>query len=235
VPGATPTSRRTRRSTRRSSAAHVRHQRLVSRRDVIVVASVSCIYGLGSPEEFTEMRIPLRRGASWRATLLLEKLVDILYERNDYELKRGRFRVRGDVVDVMPAYSEHGLRVEFFGDEIEEHQRVRAAHRRGHARAGAVRPLSGQPVRHVPRQAQPPAIAGDQGRAGGARGVVLRKTRAAISRPSGSACGPTTTSRCCRDGLLQRHRELLPAPDRPQAGRAPLLPDRFLPQGLPAA
>jgi excinuclease ABC subunit B len=92
---------------------------LVSRRDVIVVASVSCIYGLGSPEEFTAMRIPLRRGAQLARNTLLEKLVDNIYERNDYELKPGRFRVRGDVVDVMPAYSEHGLRVEFFGDEIE--------------------------------------------------------------------------------------------------------------------
>jgi excinuclease ABC subunit B len=92
---------------------------LVSRRDVIVVASVSCIYGLGSPEEFIAMRIALRRGAALGRNVLLEKLVDNIYERNDYELKPGRFRVRGDVVDVMPAYSEHALRVEFFGDEIE--------------------------------------------------------------------------------------------------------------------
>ena len=92
---------------------------LVSRRDVIVVASVSCIYGLGSPQEFSEMRIPLRRGTVLPRQFLLEKLVDNIYERNDYELKPGRFRVRGDVVDVMPAYMEQGLRVEFFGNEIE--------------------------------------------------------------------------------------------------------------------
>ena len=92
---------------------------LVSRRDVIVVASVSCIYGLGSPEEFTEMRIGLRRGAPYGRQRFLERLVDNIYERNDYELKPGRFRVRGDTVDVMPAYLEHGLRVEFFGDEVE--------------------------------------------------------------------------------------------------------------------
>ncbi|MBI2514532.1 MAG: excinuclease ABC subunit UvrB [Opitutae bacterium] len=92
---------------------------LVSRRDVIVVASVSCIYGLGSPEEFSEMRIQIRRGEEMGRQKLLERLVDNLYERNDYELKRGAFRVRGDVVDVMPAYLEHGLRVEFFGDEVE--------------------------------------------------------------------------------------------------------------------
>ena len=92
---------------------------LVSRRDVIVIASVSCIYGLGSPEEFTAMRIPLRRGQPYGRQRLLEGLVDNIYERNDYELKPGRFRVRGDVVDVMPAYLEHGLRVEFFGDDVE--------------------------------------------------------------------------------------------------------------------
>jgi excinuclease ABC subunit B len=90
---------------------------LVSRRDVIVVASVSCIYGLGSPEEFFAMRIALQQGATLSRNKFLERLVDNLYERNDYDLKRGAFRVRGDTVDVMPAYLEHGLRVEFFGDE----------------------------------------------------------------------------------------------------------------------
>src|ERR1700734_1771821 len=92
---------------------------LVSRKDVIVVASVSCIYGLGSPQEFTAMRIPIRRGAPLGRQPFLERLVENIYERNDYELKRGRFRVRGDVVDVMPAYLEQALRVEFFGDEVD--------------------------------------------------------------------------------------------------------------------
>jgi excinuclease ABC subunit B len=92
---------------------------LVSRRDVIVVASVSCIYGLGSPEDFVSMRILLRKGGELGRNTFLERLVDNIYERNDYELKPGRFRVRGDVVDVMPAYMEHGLRVEFFGDTVE--------------------------------------------------------------------------------------------------------------------
>jgi excinuclease ABC subunit B len=92
---------------------------LVSRRDVIVVASVSCIYGLGSPQEFIDLRIELRRGSPLGRQALLERLVDNLYERNDYELKPGRFRVRGDVVDIMPAYLERGLRVEFFGDEVD--------------------------------------------------------------------------------------------------------------------
>ena len=92
---------------------------LVSRRDVVVVASVSCIYGLGSPEDFTALRIQLRKGAPLGRERLLARLVENLYERNDYELRNGFFRVRGDVVDIMPAYTEHGLRVEFFGDDIE--------------------------------------------------------------------------------------------------------------------
>jgi excinuclease ABC subunit B len=92
---------------------------LVSRRDVIVVASVSCIYGLGSPEDFTDLRIPLRAGGEMGRDALLQRLVDNLYERNDFELKSGRFRSRGDVVDVMPAYLEQGLRIEFFGDRVE--------------------------------------------------------------------------------------------------------------------
>jgi excinuclease ABC subunit B len=93
---------------------------LVSRRDVIVVASVSSIYGLGSPEDFTQLKISIRKGDDLGRNRFLERLVDNIYDRNDFELKPGRFRVRGDVVDVMPAYMENGLRVEFFGDQVED-------------------------------------------------------------------------------------------------------------------
>ncbi|MGY8694795.1 MAG: DEAD/DEAH box helicase family protein, partial [Verrucomicrobiia bacterium] len=93
---------------------------LISRRDVIVVASVSCIYGLGSPEDFEELMIPLRIGEELGRDVLLNRLIETQYERNDVSLERGRFRVRGDVVDVMPAYLEKGLRIEFWGDEIEQ-------------------------------------------------------------------------------------------------------------------
>ncbi|MEZ5278309.1 MAG: excinuclease ABC subunit UvrB [Opitutaceae bacterium] len=92
---------------------------LISRRDVIVVASVSCIYGLGSPEDFLAMMISLKVGGELGRDVFLNRLVENLYERNDVALARGRFRVRGDVVDVMPAYLENGLRVEFWGDEVE--------------------------------------------------------------------------------------------------------------------
>tara|TARA_B100001248_G_scaffold262503_1_gene258956 strand:- start:58874 stop:60844 length:1971 start_codon:yes stop_codon:yes gene_type:complete len=92
---------------------------LISRKDVIVVASVSCIYGLGSPEDFKAMMIALKVGESLNRDGLLERLVGNLYERNDIEFKCGVFRVRGDTVDVFPAYMETAIRVVFFGDEIE--------------------------------------------------------------------------------------------------------------------
>ena len=96
---------------------------LLSRRDVIVVASVSCIYGIGSKDDYESMVIPLRVGQSIARNALLEKLVGIQYARNDYDLTRGKFRVRGDVVELHPAYSEDALRIEFFGDEIERFTR----------------------------------------------------------------------------------------------------------------
>ncbi|MCC5839827.1 MAG: excinuclease ABC subunit UvrB [Opitutales bacterium] len=92
---------------------------LISRRDVIVVASVSCIYGLGSPDDFKEMMIPLKVGEEVGRDALLERLVENLYERNDVSFTRGKFRVRGETVDVFPAYMESAIRVEFWGDEIE--------------------------------------------------------------------------------------------------------------------
>jgi excinuclease ABC subunit B len=92
---------------------------LISRNDVIVVASVSCIYGLGSPEDFKAMMIPLRAGLELSRDDFLEQLVATLYERNDIDFKRGTFRVRGDVVDIYPAYMESAIRVEFWGDELE--------------------------------------------------------------------------------------------------------------------
>lgn len=92
---------------------------LISRNDVIVIASVSCIYGLGSPEDFKAMMIPLRGGLELSRDDFLEQLVATLYNRNDIDFKRGTFRVRGDVVDIYPAYMESAIRVEFWGDELE--------------------------------------------------------------------------------------------------------------------
>jgi excinuclease ABC subunit B len=93
---------------------------LVSRRDVVVVASVSCIYGLGSPKDYLEMMVPVRVGESFDRDEFLRKLCDIQYTRNDYQPTRAHFRVRGDVVEVWPAYEEFAYRVEFWGDEVEK-------------------------------------------------------------------------------------------------------------------
>lgn len=93
---------------------------LFERRDVIIVASVSCIYGLGSPEDYRGLVLSLRQGQTYDRDLILRKLVDIQYERNDVNFTRGKFRVRGDVVEIFPAaYGEQAIRVELFGDEIE--------------------------------------------------------------------------------------------------------------------
>jgi len=93
---------------------------LVSRRDTIVVASVSCIYGLGSPKDYLEMMIPIRVGQEIDRDEFLLKLVDIHYDRNDLELARAKFRVRGDVVECWPAYEEFAFRIELWGDEVEK-------------------------------------------------------------------------------------------------------------------
>lgn len=92
---------------------------LISRRDVVVVASVSCIYGIGSKEDYESMLVPLYLGQELGRDTLLAKLIAVLYERNDVSLERGRFRVRGDTVEIMPAQAEDAVRVEFFGDEVE--------------------------------------------------------------------------------------------------------------------
>ena len=92
---------------------------LFERRDVVIVASVSCIYGLGSPEAYYGMLLFVRQGETLDRRDILAKLVEARYDRNDYELKRGTFRVRGDVVEIVPAYEETGIRIELFGDEVE--------------------------------------------------------------------------------------------------------------------
>jgi excinuclease ABC subunit B len=92
---------------------------LVSREDVVVVASVSCIYGLGSPEDYRKMMVRLQLGDLIDRDQLLLKFVDIQYDRNDVSFERGKFRVRGDVVELWPAYEEFGYRIELFGDEVE--------------------------------------------------------------------------------------------------------------------
>ena len=116
---------------------------LMTRRDVIVVSSVSCIYGLGSPEAFRNMTIELEVGDTMDREEFLRRLVDIQYQRNDTAFTRGKFRVRGDVVELRPAYEEEAIRVEFFGDEVEA--------------LSVTDPLTGRVVRTIERLAVFPA------------------------------------------------------------------------------
>ena len=116
-------------SSRNDEIDRMRHsttQDLLTRRDVLVVASISCIYGIGSVEDYMGEALKVEKGASIRREVFLRKLTEMLYERNDYDLARLRFRVRGDVVDLVPANEEKVYRVEFFGDEIERIQELDA-------------------------------------------------------------------------------------------------------------
>ena len=97
---------------------------LLCRSDVIIVASVSCIYGLGSPEDYIGMLVSVETGGDLERDVMLRKLVDIQYSRNDYEPEPGTFRVRGDTVDIFPSYADKMIRIEFFGDEVEEIRRI---------------------------------------------------------------------------------------------------------------
>ena len=98
---------------------HAATKALFERRDVLIVASVSCIYSLGEPGEYRSFVVSLKRGESYGRQSLLRKLVDMQYERNDIDFTRGRFRVRGDTLEIQPSYEELALRIEFFGDEID--------------------------------------------------------------------------------------------------------------------
>ena len=119
---------------------HSATRSLLERRDVVIVASVSCIYGLGSPEAYHGMVILLERGAREGRDFLLRRLVEIQYERAEADIRPGAFRVRGDTVDIWPAYEEAALRVEFFGEEIERIRRIDPL------RATTIEELERQPV-----------------------------------------------------------------------------------------
>ena len=124
---------------------------LLTRRDVVVVATVSCIYGLGTPEEYIEQMVTLRRGQEMDRDALLRRFVGMQYVRNDTDFHRGTFRVRGDVVEIIPMYEELAVRIEFFGDEVESIQ--------------TLHPLTGQVVREENEMYIFPAshyVAGDE-------------------------------------------------------------------------
>lgn len=165
---------------------------LLSRRDVVVVASVSCIYGLGTPQSYMDRSVELRVGEEVPRDALLRLLVDVQYTRNDMAFTRGTFRVRGDTVEIIPSYEELAVRIEFFGDEVEA--------------LYYLHPLTGDIVRRVdslrifPRPTTSPARSGWRRRSRRSRrnsrsGWPNSKVRASCWRRSGCVCAPTTTSR----------------------------------------
>ena len=198
---------------------------LLTRRDVIVVASISCIYGIGSPENYLGESITVKRGESWRRDILLRKLSDLQYARNDMDFGRSRFRVRGDVVDVQPAYEEIATRIEFMGDTIESIKDFD--------------PLTGEiltmrdeltvfPATHyvTPQEQMKRALVVHRGGARGSRDAA----RDARASARGAAPAPAHQLRHgddARDRHLRRHRELLASPQRSRGGAAPALPARL--------
>ena len=127
----------------------------MSRQDVIIVASVSCIYGLGNPEAYGRVVINLESGQIYRRNALLRQLVESQYERNDLELRPGTFRVRGDTLEIIPAYQDDlGYRITFFGDEVERIMEFDPLTGEMLPRAGDARHLPGQALHHRPGEAR---------------------------------------------------------------------------------
>ena len=175
---------------------HSATRSLLSRRDVIIVASVSCIYGLGSPEMYREMLIQLVAGEEYRRDELLLHLVETQYERNDYDFHRGTFRVRGDIVEVFPAFEEtEAYRLEFWGDELEKISRIDPV-------TGKV--ISTQPTLEIypgshyvtPKQQLKRAIISIQEELGQRLKELTRRTNS--SRPNVWRAARNTTWKCLR-------------------------------------
>ena len=209
---------------------HAATAALLSRRDVIIVASVSCIYGLGSPEEYEKRVVLLATGEEHDRDLVLRKLVDIQYARNDTLLGRGKFRVKGDVVEVQPAHMESAYRISFFGDEVEQITHFD--------------PLTGEVYAKLEHLAIFPATqyvtskptverASEQIRHELAEQVKLFES---AGQDAGGAPHPAAHRVRPRDDagarLLQRDRELLAPPRRPAAGLGAAHAARLLPVRL---
>ena len=211
---------------------HAATHALFERRDVIIVASVSCIYGLGAPVDYGATVLASAQGGSYRRDTVLRQLVDLQYQRNDQSLTRARFRVRGDTLEFQPASEETLVRVEFFGDEVERITEVDPLTGELLARAQGGQRLPGEPLRDAGRQAE----AGDRrhrGRDGGAG-------RPARGGGPGAGRGPPPAADDVRPGddararVLHRDRELLAASLAPR-GRLPAVDAaRLLPAGLAA-
>ena len=198
---------------------HAATRSLLERDDVIIVASVSCIYGIGSVETYTAMTFTVQLGESLSQRQLLADLVALHYRRNDANFVRGTFRVRGDTVELFPAHLEdRAWRISLFGDEVESHHRVRPAHRPEDRRAEARQDLRQLALRH----AQADAAAGDQVHQDRAQAAPRRavRRRQAARGAAARAAHHVRHGDDGGDGLLRRHRELLALSHRPPARRA---------------
>ncbi len=210
---------------------HAATSALFGRRDVLIVASVSAIFGLGSPETYELNTITLVRGGEHDRDELLRKLVSIQYTRNDTALGRGSFRVRGETLEVFPAYEEQAYRVAFFGDEVERIQRFDPL--TGELLIDDMEHLGIWPATHYnTREGTMERMVAGIGEELNARTRRAGGRGQAAGVPSAAPAHPVRHGDAARDRLLQRHRELLALHRRAQAGRAALLPARLLPQGL---
>ena len=205
-------------------------QSLLTRRDVLVVASVSCIYGLGDPEEYGQNSVSLRVGETYKRDKILRRLTDIYYERNDYDLSAGKFRVRGDTLEVHPSSQEIVVRISFWGDEVE--------------RITEVDPLTGEvladrasveiyPARYfVTSRAEARSRAARHRRRDGRAGQAVRAAGQAARSAAAAPADPVRPRDAVRDGLLLGRRELLAAPVAARGGQHAVDVDRLLPGRL---
>lgn len=187
---------------------------LITRRDVVVVASVSCIYGLGTPQEYVDRMVSLKVGDEIDRDDLLRRFVDIQYTRNDVAFSRGTFRVRGDTIEIFPVYEELAVRIEMFGDEIESSP-PSTPHRRGHQRRRVAVRLPGHALRCGPRA---PGARGERHREG-ARGAPRGAGEAGQDArgPAAAHAHHVRPRDAPSDRLLLRRGELLDALRRPVA------------------
>ena len=198
---------------------------LLTRRDVVVVASISCIYGIGSPENYLGESITVKKGESWRRDILLRKLSDLQYARNDMDFGRTRFRVRGDVVDVQPAYEEIATRIEFMGDTIESIKDFDAL-------TGEILTMRDEltvfPATHyvTPQEQLNRALVTIEAELEDR--VKLLETRGRLLEAQRLRQRTNFDMEMMREtGHVRRHRELLAPPEQSRGRPAPALPARF--------
>ncbi len=204
---------------------------LLTRRDVIIVASVSAIYGLGSPEQYEGQLLRLVQGVQLPLDFAVRRLVDIQYERNEVNLIRGRFRVRGDTLEVFPSYEETVYRIEYFGDEVERILQMNPVTGEVIGEQSELLGAPGHPLRHR-AGTDAEGHRRHRGRAGRAVGGA-RAARQAARGPTAAHADQLRPRDDARDRDVCRDRELLAPSRRATAGAGPVHAARLLPRRLP--